>query len=61
MKNQVTVKFTLESLRPLSTELIDEQIQEKLISQDSDNWLDNSELQALFDLNSLEVSVNTLN
>lgn len=60
MKNQVTVKFTLESLRPLSTELIDEQIQEKLISQDSDNWLDNSELQALFDLNSLEVSVNTL-
>lgn len=60
MKTQITVKFALESLRPLSTELIDEQIQEKLIPQDSDNWLENSELQAIFDLNSLEVSVNKL-
>lgn len=60
MKTKVTVTFTLESLRPLSADLIDEQINEKLIPQETDNWLENSEVQAIFDLNSLEVSVNKL-
>lgn len=60
MKTKVTVSFTLESLRPLSGDLIDAQIQEKLIPEDSNNWLETSEVQALFDLNSLEVSVNKI-
>jgi hypothetical protein len=60
VKTQVTVTFTLESLKKLSLEDIEAQVTETIIGNGEVNWFDNSQNQAVFDIDSLSIEANNI-
>lgn len=60
MKTQIKVTFTLESLKKLSLEAIENQITEKIIGNGEVNWFDDSESHAIFDIDSLSIEANNI-
>lgn len=56
MKTQVTVTFTLESLKKLKLDEIESQVIDLIIGNGEVTWFDNSETHAIFDIDSLETN-----
>jgi hypothetical protein len=54
VKTQVTVTFTLESIKKLNPDEIENQVIDKIIGNGEVNWFDDSETHAIFDIDSLE-------
>jgi hypothetical protein len=60
VKTQIKLTFTLESLKKLSLEAIENQITEKIIGNGEVNWFDDSENHAIFDIDSLSIEANNI-
>ncbi len=56
-KIKVAVSFELESLVALNKDDVADKVSEKLLPQDSDNFFNDSDTYAIFDENSLDISV----
>jgi hypothetical protein len=57
LKFGVTVSFEIESLTPLDKDTVANRVGELLNPSDSDNWFESADDNALFDEDSLTISV----